>query len=133
MPYEPVEQLWKKTEKEQKNIKTAAQESFNLLYDQECLFPNCRISRVVVKLLAKTDTINIHKQMAEQRTQHIRSMKRIKYGIPDGIIALAVTDPTGLTILGGSTLLIGVVGTPLVLAPLNSSVQLDPLADWAPV
>ena len=53
--------------------------------------------------------------------------------IPEGIIAVVATDPITFIIFGGSILLTGVVGTPVVLATLSSSVLVDPLPDWAPL
>lgn len=47
--------------------------------------------------------------------------------IPDVNIVVA------LTTFGGSTLQIGVLGTPVVLAARNSSVLVKPLPDYTPV
>ena len=47
--------------------------------------------------------------------------------IPDGNMVVA------LTTFGGSILLTGVVGTPVVLVARNSSVLVEPLPDCAPV
>ena len=47
--------------------------------------------------------------------------------VPEGIIAVA------WIILGVSILLTGVVGTPVVLAAIKSSVLVDPLPEWGPV
>lgn len=53
--------------------------------------------------------------------------------IPEGIIEVAATDPTAFTIFGGSILLTGLVGCPVVLGAISSSVFVDPLTDWTPI
>lgn len=49
--------------------------------------------------------------------------------IPDGIMDVAVTVPIALEIFGVSSLLTGVVATPVFLAAIISSVLVDPLPD----